>query len=147
MSALIRKSFVLCFLCLWLPALAVDVLEFQSPQEEERFRALAEEIRCLVCQNQSLADSSAPLAQDLRREVLEQIHAGRSDQEIRDYLVARYSDFVLYRPSMSIGNLMLWFAPLLMVVGGLWVLIRKLKQPDLSESPPTTGQDKPLTED
>ncbi len=130
-----------------MPAIAIDVLDFQSPQEAERFRALAAEIRCLVCQNQSLADSSAPLAQDLRAEVLEQMRAGRTDQEIRDYLVARYSDFILYRPTMSVTNLLLWFAPLLMVISGLWLLIRKLRQATPSENSTVSGHDMPDSED
>lgn len=125
--AIARILPALCLLLLTLPLLAVDVMDFQSPAEAERFRNLAEEIRCLVCQNQSLADSDAGLAQDLRREVLEQMRAGRSDDEIRDYLVSRYSDFVLYRPRFSIGNLLLWLAPLLMVGGGLLIMWRQLR--------------------
>ncbi len=119
------------------PLLAVDVLEFESAAQAERFRDLASEIRCLVCQNQSLADSDAPLAQDLRREVLEQMQAGRSDAEIRDYLVARYSDFVLYRPRFSSVNLLIWFAPLLMVAAGMWLVIRQLRRPaEVDDSQP-----------
>jgi len=137
----IRKHLTICLLLVSLPVAAVDVLDFQSQQEADRFRELAAEIRCLVCQNQSLADSSAPLAQDLRREVLEQIRAGHSDQEIRDYLVARYSDFVLYRPTLSPVNLLLWFAPLLMVIAGLWLVIRQLKGRDSTENPLPSGND------
>ena len=111
-----------------LPLAAVDVMQFDSPEQAERFRALTEEIRCLVCQNQSLADSDAPLAQDLRDEVLEQMNAGKTDGEIRDYLVARYSDFVLYRPRINSANLVLWFAPLLMVLAGFWIIYRQLRK-------------------
>ncbi len=111
-----------------LPLAAVDVMQFDSPEQAERFRNLTEEIRCLVCQNQSLADSDAPLAQDLRDEVLEQMSLGKTDDEIRDYLVARYSDFVLYRPRVNSANLVLWFAPLLMVIAGFWIIFRQLRR-------------------
>lgn len=110
-----------------MPLAAVDVMEFDSPEQAERFRNLTEEIRCLVCQNQSLADSDAPLAQDLRDEVLEQMNIGKTDEEIRDYLVARYSDFVLYRPRVNSANLLLWFAPLLMVLAGFVIIYRQLR--------------------
>lgn len=111
-----------------LPLAAVDIMQFESPEQAERFRNLTEEIRCLVCQNQSLADSDAPLAQDLRDEVLEQMNLGKTDDEIRDYLVARYSDFVLYRPRVNSANLVLWFAPLLMVIAGFWIIFRQLRK-------------------
>ncbi len=110
------------------PLAAVDIMQFESPEQAERFRNLTEEIRCLVCQNQSLADSDAPLAQDLRDEVLEQMNLGKTDDEIRDYLVARYSDFVLYRPRVNSANLVLWFAPLLMVMAGFWIIFRQLRK-------------------
>lgn len=124
----IKVSFFSMLLLFSISIWAVDLLDFQSAEEADQFRELAAEIRCLVCQNQSLADSDAPLAQDLRREVLEQMRAGHSDEEIREYLVARYSDFVLYRPSLSASNLILWFAPLLMVVAGVWLVVRQFKQ-------------------
>lgn len=139
MRTLTRCILALCLALLAASASAVDVLDFQSPAEAERFRNLAEEIRCLVCQNQSLADSDAGLAQDLRREVLEQMRAGRSDEEIRDYLVSRYSDFVLYRPRFSATNVLLWVAPLLMVIAGLWLMLRQLragKTVDADAEPP-----------
>lgn len=88
--------------------------------ERERFRALIREIRCLVCQNQSIADSHAELAQDLRREVLEKVEAGQSDEEILEFLVTRYGDFVLYRPPVKQNTVLLWAGPgLLVLVGGV----------------------------
>lgn len=118
------------------PALAIDVIEFQNTAEEQRFRELTAELRCLVCQNQSLDDSSAPLAQDLRNEVLELMRAGRSNEEIREYLVARYGDFVLYRPRFTVATLLLWLGPILLLLGGLILVFRSLRRMQTS----TTNQ-------
>jgi cytochrome c-type biogenesis protein CcmH len=119
-------------LVLWLllaiPALAIDVIEFRDAEEEARFRALSAELRCLVCQNQSLDDSSAPLAQDLREEVLSLMRSGRSDEQIRAYLVERYGDFVLYRPRFTPATLLLWGAPPLLLLAGLWIVFRNLRR-------------------
>jgi len=92
----------------------------QAPDDAEaRYRALIGELRCLVCQNQSIADSNAPLAADLREQVRLQIAAGRSDEEIIDYLTARYGDFVRYRPAFTSRTLMLWLGPFaLLLLGG-----------------------------
>ncbi|HEY7906095.1 MAG TPA: cytochrome c-type biogenesis protein, partial [Wenzhouxiangella sp.] len=89
-------------------ASAIEPLPFRSDVEEIRFKALAEEIRCTVCQNQSLADSDAPLAQDLRQTLFFMIQDGRTDQEIRNFMVERYGDFVLYRPPLASHTLLLW---------------------------------------
>jgi cytochrome c-type biogenesis protein CcmH len=83
-----------------------------------RFQALTKQLRCLVCQNESLADSNAPLAADLRRDVFEQMQAGKSDDEIKAWLTARYSDFVLYDPPLHAATSLLWFGPVLLVLGG-----------------------------
>ncbi len=91
----------------------------ENPQAEARLKALAVELRCLVCQNQTLADSNAPLAEDLRREVREMIAKNMSDQEIIDFLVERYGDFVLYRPPLRATTTLLWIGPfLLLAVAG-----------------------------
>ena len=99
-----------------------------DPATEARLRELSQELRCLVCQNQNIADSTADLAVDLRREVRSQILQGKSDADIKSYLVARYGDFVLYKPPMQPNTALLWFGPLaLLVTGGAvwWVLIRR----------------------
>jgi cytochrome c-type biogenesis protein CcmH len=97
-------------------------LEFDNAEQEQRFQALTEELRCLVCQNQNLADSDAPLAQDLRQEIHDMLMAGRNDDEIRSFLVDRYGDFVLYRPALKGNTLALWLAPaILLLIGGLVV--------------------------
>lgn len=100
----------------------------QDPVVEKRMVALAENLRCLVCQNESLASSHAELAEDLRREVREQIRAGKSDKEITDYLVARYGDFVLYEPPMKSYTVLLWFGPFAMLLIGAGVLFYQLRK-------------------
>ncbi|MCP9464089.1 MAG: cytochrome c-type biogenesis protein CcmH [Nitrospira sp.] len=89
-----------------------------DPAVEARLKQLASELRCLVCQNQTLADSNAPLAEDLRREVREMIAKNMSDQEIIEFLVSRYGDFVLYRPPFKTTTVLLWAGPFVLVVGG-----------------------------
>jgi cytochrome c-type biogenesis protein CcmH len=96
----------------------------ENPQAEARLKALAVELRCLVCQNQTLADSNAPLAEDLRREVREMIAKNMSDQEIIDFLVERYGDFVLYRPPLRVTTTLLWIGPfLLLAIGGTALIL------------------------
>lgn len=105
-------------------AVAVDTLQFKDAAEEQRFQALTRELRCLVCQNQNLADSDAGLAKDLRQEVYEQLRNGKSDAQIKQYLTSRYSDFVLYDPPLRAKTWLLWFGPvLLLLIGGVVVLI------------------------
>jgi cytochrome c-type biogenesis protein CcmH len=110
--------------CAGAPALAdgpvadASPLEFRDAAEEARFRALAAELRCVMCQNQSLADSEAPIAHDLRRQVLALMRDGRSDAQIKQYLVQRYSEFVLYAPPLRPSTWGLWFGPGLVVLAG-----------------------------
>jgi len=99
-----------------------------NPQVEVRLKALANELRCLVCQNQTLADSNAPLAEDLRREVREMIAKNMSDQEIIDFLVARYGDFVRYRPPLKATTTLLWLGPFLLLVVGATTLLLALRR-------------------
>jgi len=98
----------------------------QDPALEQRVMALSNELRCLVCQNQTIADSNAPLAEDLRNQVREKMRLGASDSEILDFMVARYGDFVLYRPPFKAATFLLWFGPLLLLAAGLLVLLRRL---------------------
>ena len=99
-----------------------------NPQAEARLKHLAVELRCLVCQNQTLADSNAPLAEDLRREAREMIAKDMSDQDIIDFLVARYGDFVLYRPPLKATTTLLWLGPFLLLIAGATTLVRALRR-------------------
>ena len=100
----------------------------QDPVQEKRAVKLSEQLRCLVCQNQSIAESNAELAVDLRRQIHEQIKAGRSDNEIVDFMVQRYGDFVLYRPPWKLTTVLLWMGPLLLLAIGALVLARHLRE-------------------
>ena len=100
----------------------------ENPQIEARLKTLAVELRCLVCQNQTLADSNAPLAEDLRREVREMIAKNMSDKEIIDFLVTRYGDFVLYRPPLKTTTTLLWVGPFLLLIGGAIALVMALRR-------------------
>ena len=101
---------------------------FENKNLEERYYLLIEEIRCLVCQNQSLADSNAPLAQDLRNEVFKMIQTNKSDAEIMEFLVERYGDFVLYRPPLKKNTWFLWFGPFLFLIIGFFVAVFVIKK-------------------
>ncbi len=123
---------------------AVDPLPFKDRAEEVRFQNLTRQLRCLVCQNESLNDSSAPLAADLRRDVFEQMRAGKSDAEIKAWLTDRYSDFVLYEPPLRGGTLLLWFGPLVALLIGAGVvvtIVRKRATGVCAGPPPDTGED------
>ena len=105
-------------------AFAVDPLPFRDAAEEARFRALAAELRCVMCQNQSLADSDAPIAHDLRKQVLELMHEGKNNDEIKAFLTQRYTDFVLYKPPMRGRTLLIWFGPLaVLAAAALFVIV------------------------
>ena len=109
----------------------VEVHTFEQAEQEQQYNRLIAELRCLVCQNQNLADSNAELAQDLRQEVYEMIQNGASDQEIVNFMVARYGDFVLYRPPFKSTTAFLWIGPFIILILGfviLLVFIRKRKQ-------------------
>ena len=101
---------------------------FRNVAEEQRFHALTSELRCVMCQNQSLADSNAVVARDLRHEVLDLMRDGKSDAEIKQFLVQRYGEFVLYRPRIERSTWLLWFGPALLVLGagfGVWRIVAR----------------------
>jgi len=108
----------------------------EDPVVEQRLIVIAEELRCLVCQNESLAGSRSDLANDLRREVRTLIKTGKTDAEIREYLVSRYGDFVLYRPPVKPTTWLLWFGPLLLLIGAIWMLITIIKRAQKQNNPP-----------
>ncbi len=103
-------------------------LQFHDRAEERRFHALTSELRCVMCQNQSLADSNAQIAHDLRAEVLELMRQGKSDAQIKQFLVQRYGEFVLYRPQLEADTWLLWFGPLLLVIAGGIVVARIVRR-------------------
>jgi cytochrome c-type biogenesis protein CcmH len=107
----------------------------EDPALEARLQALAKELRCLVCQNESLADSNADLARDLRREIREMMRQGRSDREVVEFLVARYGDFVLYRPPVKSTTLALWVGPFVLLAIGLGALAVVVRRRPTHESP------------
>ena len=114
----------------------------EDPKVEARLTSIAEELRCLVCQNESLIASRADLAMDLKRQVREQIKAGKSDAEIREYMVQRYGDFVLYRPPVKSTTLALWLGPFALMIAGfcvVWIFIRRRRSAE--EAALTTEQE------
>jgi cytochrome c-type biogenesis protein CcmH len=109
-------------------AQAIEPMPFANHTQELRFQHLTQQLRCPMCQNETLADSNAPIARDLRNQIFQMMQQGKSDDEIKQYLVARYSDFVLYDPPLTTGTWLLWFGPLLILLGGagaVLVAIRK----------------------
>lgn len=123
------KWVMLIILCVSGPAWAGEARPLtDDPVAEARLKHLAVELRCLVCQNQTLADSNAPLAEDLRREVREMIAKNMSDQEIIEFLVARYGDFVLYRPPLKATTTVLWVGPFVLMTIGATALVMTLRR-------------------
>lgn len=113
-----KLIFILLFFSFQVFALE-EIYQFTSIQDEERFNMLTTQLRCLVCQNQNIAESNAPLANDLRNQIYEKIQQGQPNQEIVDYLVKRYGDFILYRPPLKSATYWLWFSPILILIFGL----------------------------
>ena len=106
-----------------------------SPDLDARMNRLTTELRCLVCQNQTLADSNAELAMDLKKQLREQLASGKTDQEAIDYLVQRYGEFVLYRPRLEPSTWLLWFGPFLILLAGLIILILKIRSRAAEDTP------------
>jgi len=119
---------IACVVLLPQPARAIDPIELSDPALQQRYRELSHELRCMQCQNQSIADSPVGLAGDLRREVRELLEAGKSDAEIRAHMRERYGDFILFRPEFSVRNAWLWFTPLILLLVGLAVAVRIIRR-------------------
>ncbi|ATG73230.1 cystathionine gamma-synthase [Zobellella denitrificans] len=107
---------------------AIDVYEFDSPEQEAVFRELVRELRCPKCQNQDISDSNAELAKDLRDKTYEMLREGNSKQEIIDFMVARYGNFILYRPPLMASTLILWAGPVLVILLGLCVVLVRTRR-------------------
>ena len=122
---------------------AIDAYEFESEAERQRYRTLVEELRCPKCQNQNIADSNAPIAMDLRREIFRMLEEGQSNEEIVDYLVARYGDFVRYKPPVNLKTLALWYGPIVLPVigfGVLAVILMRRRRAAVSEAQNTLSE-------
>ena len=118
-----------------------EPLVFANQQQQARFDKLTLELRCLVCQNQNLADSDAPLAHDLRREVHQMLMSGQSNEQIKQFLVERYGDFVLYRPPVQKNTYLLWLAPLLLLLAGGLILRSSINKRSALMDADTTTKD------
>ena len=119
---------ILILILLSFSAIAIDIHEFESETQRLDYQQLTEELRCLVCQNQNIADSDAGLAKDLRNEVAKLVKSGQSQSEITDYLVVRYGDFVRYSPPVRIDTILLWVLPFLVLLIAATVLIFTIKR-------------------
>lgn len=148
MTRLCKLGFLLLILALGPgSSLAMDTdAKLSDPVQQETYERLTHEVRCLVCQNQTIADSSAPLASDLRREIRQMLEAGRSEDQVRTFLLDRYGDFVLYKPQFKGSTAMLWLAPMLLLLIGGFALSRILQRraalpapPDDEEGPPAAA--------
>lgn len=121
------KRLIVCFALLlasgFALANAIQVYEFDSQEHEDMFRKLSQELRCPKCQNNNIADSNAELAQDLRQKVFEMIKAGKSEDEIVDYMIARYGNFVTYNPPLTLSTIILWVGPALVILLGFTMLV------------------------
>lgn len=127
-----KSLFLLLAIVLWaVPVQAsIEAYEFDSTEMEADYNQLIDELRCLVCQNQNLAGSDADLARDLRRETYEMLQQGKSPQQVVDFMVARYGDFVLYRPQFKASTYLLWLGPFLLLLGVLFIVVRRLRGAD-----------------
>jgi cytochrome c-type biogenesis protein CcmH len=127
-GAACTMGFALLVLLLAGLARAVDPTQLPDPKLQARYSALTHELRCMQCQNEAIADSPVDLAADLRSQVKEQLLAGKSDDEIRAWMAARYGDFILFRPRYSLRNAWLWGAPFVLLLIGIWVSFRIVRQ-------------------
>lgn len=122
------KKTLLTLLILANTVFAIDVHEFANEQQRLDYQQLTEELRCLVCQNQNIADSDAGLAKDLRNEVAKMVKQGQSQEQITDYLVKRYGDFVRYNPPVRADTIVLWLMPLLVLLIAIFMVVRTIKK-------------------
>lgn len=135
MKTFLRSLMMMLLLIASFGVAAIDPTEFRDATEEARFRALAAELRCVMCQNQSLADSSAPIARDLRMEVLRLMREGKDDEQVKAHLVERYSEFVLYQPQWNARNALLWVGPLLALGIGALIIALRLRRRNAAAEP------------
>jgi cytochrome c-type biogenesis protein CcmH len=128
----LKRLLLLVIVSLWVAPMqaAIEAYQFDSPEMEADYYQLIKELRCLVCQNQNLSGSDADLARDLRRETYEMLQQGKSQQEVVDFMVARYGDFVLYRPQFKSSTYLLWLGPFILLLLVLYLVVRRLRAAD-----------------
>jgi cytochrome c-type biogenesis protein CcmH len=141
-SGLITATLV-AFALYAMVAQAVDPHQMPTPALEARYLALTHELRCVQCQNESIADSTVDIAGDLRRQVREMLLAGKTDEDVRNYMVARYGEFILFRPRMSLKNAWLWLTPGVLILVGAFIAVRIISQ----RSTLVSQDNEPLEED
>lgn len=140
------KKFLLLLLFLGFSAqAAIEVFPFESPAQEQRFRHLIDELRCPKCQNQNLSGSDAEVARDLKRRAWELMQQGKTDDEIRAYLVDRYGDFITYRPPLRAGTLLLWFGPFVLFISVAAVLVWRVRRKPIQAAPLTEAERQKLS--
>ncbi len=132
---------IMCFILLFSSSLSakIELHEFDSPQQQKLYKTLSEQLRCLVCQNQNLADSNAELAQDMRQKTFQMVKQNKSKTQIVDYWVTRYGDFVLYNPPFKRSTLILWIGPFLLLLVALY-FAKKIVENGKNDSQPTADQ-------
>jgi cytochrome c-type biogenesis protein CcmH len=134
---------LLVFVAAPLPAdVTLESFTFPTPEEQEHFKQLIGQLRCLVCQNETLADSDADLAHDLRKEVYDMMRSGKSDQEVIDFLVKRYGDFVLYKPPVKPSTYIIWYGPFVLLGIAALLLMRAVGRQRQVEEPPISEEER-----
>ncbi len=131
----ILTSFILLFVLLAPAQAAIEAYQFEDAATEQQYKELIKELRCLVCQNQNLADSDADLAKDLRQQTFEMLQQGKDKKQITEYMVNRYGDFVLYRPPVKSDTLLLWAGPFILLLAVLLIVVFKVKKTRSVEAP------------
>jgi cytochrome c-type biogenesis protein CcmH len=135
----ITIAVVMMLACVMNVSAKVGMLSFTVPENEARYKKLTAELRCMVCQNQNIASSNADLAKDLRQQVYTHIKKGQSDEEIIAFMVARYGEFVLYRPRLNARTALLWLGPFVLLVGGMFLMIRLMRRTGDGDAPISEG--------
>jgi cytochrome c-type biogenesis protein CcmH len=120
---ILAAAFTLSLFAIGMAHAGIEVRQFKDPANAQRYEKLTHELRCLVCQNESIAASDADLAKDLRQEIYEKVEAGQTDKQIINFMVARYGDYVLYKPPFEAMTVVLWVGPFLMLAAGLAILV------------------------
>jgi len=125
----------------------IDVFDFETPEQEQRYRQLSNDFRCPMCQNANLSSSPGGVASDLRREIYRMIMEGQTDAQIEEFMLARYGDFILYRPRLTAQTLLLWFGPLLFLLAGVWVTVSIIRSSGVKKTITRTEAGSPINQD